>query len=125
MSALSHFLAPPKQPVVSKQISELSAFLSKPAPVSSDIAAFLSNTEKEINSKATPAPTYEPLDPDDFIAMLMGELKIGGAQSPAIIQKNPNNIHAQQLRQITSEFRAGRSSTSYQVLPVALRLSSL
>lgn len=48
-------------------------------------------------------------------------------QSPALLQQPSamQNIHAEQLRQITSDLRAGRSTISYPVLPAALRLSNL
>jgi hypothetical protein len=121
-SALSFFLGPPKTPVVSKQLSELSAFLDKPAPVSSDIAAFLVSAQNQVK-KPVVEKTSVGLDPNDLLAMIRGQKGIGSQQ--AVIQKSPNNIHAEQLRQITSDFRAGHSSTSYPVLPVALRLSHL
>ena len=79
-----------------------------------------------------------PLTPDDFVSLLrqnsIAASALGGTRPKALATQplyrntaagSAESIHAQQLRQITNDLRAGHCAASYPLLPVSLRLSAL
>lgn len=131
---LAAFLTPPA--ASSKQ---LAAFLEAPLEVEtavrSEIAAFLIEAEQLKPSVATAEPVplrrSPALEPTDLIKLFRQKAIAGQRpttlKTAAAVQRSSPvyAVHADQVRQITNDLRAGHCSTTFPVLPAELRLSNL
>jgi len=114
---------------------EIKAATLKPASLIRSRAPQQQQTKKP--SVTFPMPV-RPLTPDDFVSLLrqnsIAASALGGTRPKALATQplyrntaanSAESIHAQQLRQITNDLRAGHCAASYPLLPVSLRLSAL
>lgn len=67
-----------------------------------------------------PAPASISTNVDDVLQLLRS-----ARAKPSVQAQSVSALHAEQVQQLTSQFRSGRSMISYPILPEALRLSNL
>jgi hypothetical protein len=117
---------------------EIKAATLKPASLIRSRAPQQQQQQQAKKPTVTFPMPVRPLTPDDFVSLLrqnsIAASALGGTRPKALATQplyrntaagSAESIHAQQLRQITNDLRAGHCAASYPLLPVSLRLSAL
>jgi len=134
---LMAFLTAKLDPVDTPVASDILTSLRRPNPMTTpyvdknthqyddDIAAFLELKEASY-TPTVPKPSTEPAQKSvDSLIRLMRGLTTGVINPGARPISNPANTHDEQKMQLTADLRGGKSSITFPVLPVGLRLNAI